>query len=70
MEKDDWLQPRYFKPEYHLQIDISSDLAWTWWKMIDVHQGTVDQTYHPVEIYWTWWKMIDLHPSNADQSLT
>ena len=25
---------------------LNTDLAWTWWKMIDSHSGTADQNTH------------------------
>ena len=42
MVKDDWTPPRYCRPEYYQNV-LYSDLAWTWWKMIDLHPGTADQ---------------------------
>ena len=52
-----------------------SDLAWTWWKMIDLHPGTARPEYSSnifvhSDLGWTWWKMIELHPGTADQNIT
>ena len=42
MVKDDWPPPQYCWPESDLKL-LSLDLAWTWWKMIDLHPSIADQ---------------------------
>ena len=74
MVKDDWPPPRYCRLECHL-IFLSSDLAWTWWKMIELHPQVLQTRNSPKvflhsDIAWTWWKMIELHPGTADQNIT
>ena len=73
MEKDDWLQPQVLQTRISPEMFYSSDLAWTWWKMNDLHPGTADQTHLNIYLYsspemvkddWTY-----TH-GTADQSLT
>ena len=42
MVKDDWL-PSGTADQNISYNGLCSDLAWTWWKIIDLHPGTADQ---------------------------
>ena len=42
MVKNDWCLP-HTAHQNLTYIFLSSDLAWTWWKMIELHPKTEDQ---------------------------
>ena len=46
MVKEDWTLPWYCREEYASNIFVHSDIAWTWWKMIELHPGTANQKYN------------------------
>ena len=43
MVKDDWTPLQVLQTRNSSNIFVHSDLAWTWWKMIELHPGTADQ---------------------------
>ena len=63
--KDDWPLPPIW-PGSHLKF-LSSDLACTWWKMIDslIWPGS-HLNFFSSHLACTWWKMIDCPPSDHD----
>ena len=50
MVKDDWIPPRYCIDQ-NLTHVLSSDLAWAWWKMIELHPGTAETRISPKMFY-------------------
>ena len=64
MVKDDWTPPWYCRPETHLKFFLHSDIAWKWWKMIELHPGTADQKLSPQIFY------IQIKPGHGERWLT